>query len=49
MRDPYLYEGTDVLRNLLGIKDRNLLEEAESGYVTYRLKEISRNLNTWYK
>ncbi|MBE5900185.1 MAG: hypothetical protein E7279_11425 [Lachnospiraceae bacterium] len=43
MRDPYLYEGTDVLRNLLGIKDRNLLEEAESGYVTYRLKEIALN------
>lgn len=37
MRDPYLYEGTDVLRNLLGIKDRKLLEEAESGYVTYLL------------
>lgn len=43
MRDPYLYEGTDVLRNLLGIKDRNLFEEAESGYVTYRLKEIALN------
>ncbi len=29
MHDFYLYEGTDVLKNLLGIKDRKLLEEAE--------------------
>lgn len=28
MRDPYLYEGTDVLRNLLGINpDRQLFED----------------------
>ena len=30
MRDIYLYEGTDVLRNLLDIRDRKLLEEAEA-------------------
>lgn len=41
MRDIYLYEGTDVLKNLLNIRDREKLEEAESGYVTYRLKEIA--------
>ena len=41
MRDFYLYDGTDVLRNLLGIKDRKLLEEAEAGYVSFRLKEIA--------
>lgn len=41
MHDPYLYEGTDVLKNLLDIKDRKLLEEAEAGYVSYRLKEIA--------
>lgn len=41
MPDIYLYEGTDVLKNLLGIKERKLLEEAEAGYVTYRLKEIA--------
>lgn len=43
MRDIYLYEGTDVLKNLLGIRDRKLLEEAEAGYVSYRLKEIALN------
>ena len=31
MPDIYLYEGTDVLKNLLGIKERKLLEEAEVG------------------
>ena len=41
MRDIYLYEGTDVLKNLLNIKDRKLLDEAEADYVTYRLKEIA--------
>lgn len=43
MRDIYLYEGTDVLKNLLNIHDKEELEEAESGYVTYRLKEIAAN------
>ena len=43
MRDIYLYEGTDVLKNLLNIKDRELLDEAEADYVTYRLKEIAIN------
>ena len=38
MPDPYLYEGKDILKNLLNIKDKKLLEEAEAGYVTYRLK-----------
>lgn len=41
MRDAYLYEDCDVLKNLLGIKDKELLDEAEAGYVTYRLKEIA--------
>lgn len=43
MPDFYLYEGTDVLKNLLGIRDRKLLDEAEADYVTYRLKEIAIN------
>ena len=43
MHDIYLYEGTDVLKNLLNIKDRELLDEAEADYVTYRLKEIAIN------
>ncbi len=43
MRDIYLYEGTDVLKNLLNIRDRRILDEAEADYVTYRLKEIAKN------
>lgn len=43
MSDIYLYEGTDILKNLLDIRDRTLLNEAEADYVTYRLKEIAKN------
>ncbi len=41
MRDAYLYEDCDVLKNLLGIKDKNLLDEAEAEYVVMRLKEVA--------
>ena len=40
MRDIYLYEDIDVLKNRLNIRDKKLLDEAEADYVTYRLKEI---------
>lgn len=43
MRDIYLYEDCDVLRNLFNIKDKAILDEAEAGYVTFRLKEIAMN------
>jgi cell filamentation protein len=43
MHDIYLYDGSDVLKNLLNIRDRDFLEEAEADYVTYRLKEIASN------
>ncbi len=43
MRDPYLYEGTSVLINKLGIKDQELFDSAEADYVVYRLKEIALN------
>lgn len=43
MGDIYLYEGSNVLKNLLNIRDQNLLEEAEADFVTYRLKEIVLN------
>ena len=43
MHDIYLYEGTDVLKNLLDIHDREKLEEAEAGYVAFRLKEVAGN------
>lgn len=41
MRDIYLYEDRDVLRNLLGIRDSKLLNDAEADYVSFRLKEIA--------
>ena len=41
MQDIYLYEDCDVLKNLLDIREKNLLDEAEADYVTYRLKEIA--------
>ncbi len=43
MRDPYLYEDSDVLINKLGIRDQELLDSAEADYVVYRLKEIALN------
>ena len=30
MRDPYLYDDADVLKNLAGIKDADLLRQAEA-------------------
>ena len=35
MRDPYLYEDVPVLKNNLGIKPQELLDEAEADYVVY--------------
>lgn len=43
MRDIYLYEDCSVLKNILHIKDKKLLEDAEADFVTYRLKEIAIN------
>ena len=43
MRDIYLYDDCDVLKNLLNIKDLKQLNEAEADYVTYRLKDIAIN------
>lgn len=43
MRDIYLYEDCNVMKNLLNIRDKKLLDEAEADYVTYRLKEIAKN------
>ena len=44
MRDPYLYPDTEVLKNLLGIRDSKKLQEAEGDYVTFRLSEIEEYL-----
>ncbi len=43
MRDPYLYEDVDVLKNKLGIKEQDLLDDAEADYVVYRLKDLAIN------
>lgn len=41
MPDPYVYPGTDVLKNTLGIRDRKKLEGAEADYVSLRLRELA--------
>lgn len=43
MRDPYLYEDVNVLRNKLNIKDQEVLDGAEADYVSLRLKELVMN------
>ena len=43
MRDPYLYENSDVLKNKLDIKTQDQLDDAEADYVVYRLKELAMN------
>lgn len=46
MRDPYLYEDVDVLRNLLNIKDDEQLETAESNITYVKLLDIDRLIDT---
>lgn len=43
MRDPYLFEDNDVLKNKLGIINQELFEQAEADYVVFRMKEIALN------
>lgn len=43
MIDPYVYPGTDILKNILGIQDRQTLDEAEADYVSLRLRELAEN------
>lgn len=43
MRDPYLYEESDVLKNKLNIMTQAALEDAEADYVVYRLKDLVMN------
>lgn len=53
MRDIYLYEGTDVLRNLLNIRDRKLLEEAEADllklYGPTAMPDVDKLLTDFYQ
>lgn len=43
MRDPYLYENTEVLKNKLDIRTQDGLNDAEADCVVYRLKELAMN------
>lgn len=43
MFDPYVYSGTNVLKNTLEIKDRRRLDDAEADYVSLRLRELAEN------
>lgn len=43
MRDPYLYPGSDVLKNLAGIRDSEKLNNMEADYTLFRLSEIVEN------
>lgn len=43
MLDPYVYPGTNILKNVLGIQDRQMLDDAEADYVSLRLRELVEN------
>lgn len=43
MASLYLYDNSDVLINLLDIRDAKKLKEAEANYVSLRLKELAKN------
>ena len=39
-QDPYVYPGTEVLKNKLGIKDAATLEQVERDTTLVRIKEL---------
>lgn len=41
MRDPYLYEDCNILRNKKGIKDASMLDKAETEYACCSLRELA--------
>lgn len=41
MLDPYVYPDTDILKNILNIQDRQILDDAEADYVSLRLRELA--------
>lgn len=43
MSDPYVYPGTNILKNILGIQDKKTLDDAEADYVSLRLRELAGN------
>lgn len=40
MKDPYVYPGTDILKNLANIKDADLLAQMEADYTSSRLSDL---------
>lgn len=43
MRDPYVYENSQVLKNKLNIRTQDELDDAEADFVSYRLKDLVVN------
>lgn len=43
MLDPYIYPGTDILKNVLDIQDRQMLDDAEADYVTKWIEFVKNN------
>lgn len=43
MRDPYVYENTQILKNKLNIRTQDELDDAEADFVSYRLKDLAVN------
>jgi len=46
MRDPYLYDDVPVLKNLLGIKDAELLERAEADITAFYFSDVDGALQS---
>ena len=46
MNDPYMYEGTDVLKNKLGIKDAQQLKEVEGNISFTKLLTVDRDVDS---
>ena len=43
MKDPYLYDGEEVLKNKLDIHNQEKLEQLETGYAIFGINEIKNN------
>jgi len=41
--DPYLYPGTSILKNKLGIREQDKLNTTEADYTFVRLRELQEN------
>lgn len=43
MKDPYVYEGTNVLKNKLGLKDDKKLDQIETSYAVFNIDTLKYN------